>query len=111
MSVVQTPEKKAFSAEYRAEVLKAFGHPTRLKMVESLAESSKCVCELQKLVGSDISTVSRHLAVLRNAGIVFSEKKGLEVHYSIACNCIVNFLATINQLCQSKFERELERIT
>ena len=56
--------------EMRAQVLKAMAHPARLVMVEALAEGEKCVCELQKLVGLAMPTVSRHLSQMKNAGIV-----------------------------------------
>ena len=49
----------------KAGVIKAMGHPSRLAMVEALADGELCVCELQKLVGSDMSTVSKHLSVLK----------------------------------------------
>jgi len=42
----------------RAEIFKALGHPARLAMVEALGDGEQCVCELQELVGSDMSTVS-----------------------------------------------------
>ena len=63
----------------QAKVLKALAHPTRLLLVEELARKSKCVCVLTDAAGMDISTVSKHLAVLRNAGIVEDEKRGLQV--------------------------------
>ena len=60
---------KTYYLELRAKILKALGHPSRLKMVESLFEGERCVCELQAIVGSDISTVSKHLSILKDAGI------------------------------------------
>ncbi|MBN1268906.1 MAG: winged helix-turn-helix transcriptional regulator [Kiritimatiellae bacterium] len=54
----------------RARILKALAHPSRLLMVEELAGGEKCVCELQAAVGADISTVSKHLAVMKRAGLV-----------------------------------------
>lgn len=68
----------------RAAVLKALGHPSRLLMLEALAEGERCVCDLQALVGSDMSTVSKHLSLLREAGLVQSRKEGLWVHYRLA---------------------------
>ena len=49
----------------QAKIFKALGHPSRLLMVHALREGEKCVCDLQSLIGADMSTVSRHLAVLR----------------------------------------------
>lgn len=79
-------------------------------MVEALADGEKCVCELHALVGSDMSTVSRHLAVMRNAGIVVSRKNGQQIHYRLSCECIKDFLEEINRLCFDQFEREVQRM-
>ena len=57
----------------QAKVLKALAHPTRLLLVEELARKTRCVCELRDAAGLDISTVSKHLSLLRNAGIVEDE--------------------------------------
>lgn len=76
----------------RASILKAMGHPSRLMMLEALEDGEKCVCELQRLVGSDMSTVSRHLGVLRAAGLVMDEKRGLQVFYQLRVPCISGFL-------------------
>ena len=67
----------------RADVFKALGHPTRLAIVDMLAEGERCVCELNDHIDADISTVSRHLAVLRNVGILSSEKRGNQVFYRL----------------------------
>ena len=56
--------------EARAAIAKALAHPTRLLMLDALADGELCVCELTELVGADQSTVSRQLAILRQAGIV-----------------------------------------
>ena len=65
-------------------------------MVQALADGERCVCELQALVGSDLSTVSRHLSVLRNAGIVSDRKQGLWVYYSLRTPCVTGFLGCID---------------
>ena len=54
----------------QARIFKALGHPSRLLMVDALREGEKCVCDLQALVGDDMATISKHLAVLREAGVV-----------------------------------------
>lgn len=73
-----------------AAVFKAMGHPARLLILQKLREREHCVCELQEAVGSDMSTVSRHLAVLKNAGIIGSEKKGNWIHYRLLCPCVMD---------------------
>jgi len=78
-----------------AQVLKAMAHPSRLAMLEGLANGERCVCELQKLVGSDMSTVSRHLAVMKAAGLVTDRKEGLWVHYRLRIPCVLKFMGCI----------------
>ena len=78
--------------EYRARILKALAHPSRLAMVDALADGEMCVCKLQEIVGSDMSTVSKHLAILKAAGIVSDRKQGLQVFYRLEVTCIKCFL-------------------
>ena len=55
--------------EARVKIIKAMAHPSRLLIIDRLAEHEYCVCELQQMVGADMSTVSKHLSVLKNAGM------------------------------------------
>jgi ArsR family transcriptional regulator len=81
--------------KHKAQIIKAMGHPSRLMMIDALAEGEKCVQELQQIVGSDMSTVSKHLSVLRNAGLVNDRKAGLQVFYSLRVPCIINFFGCV----------------
>lgn len=76
----------------QAKIFKALGHPSRLLMAEALSHGPMCVCDLQKLVGADMSTISRHLSVLKGADIVSDEKKGQNVYYSLKLTCLSQFL-------------------
>ena len=80
----------------RAQVLKAMGHPSRLAILDAIANGEKCVGDLQAVVGSDLSTVSRHLAVLKHAGIIDDRKQGLQVFYSLRVPCVLNFFDCID---------------
>jgi DNA-binding transcriptional ArsR family regulator len=75
----------------RSHVIKALSHPSRLYIVDKLAERAYCVNELTSLIGSEMSTVSKHLGVLKNAGVVKDEKRGASVYYSLRVPCILNF--------------------
>lgn len=88
----------------RAQVLKALGHPSRLAMVQVLLHGEKCVCELQKLVGSDMSTVSKHLSVLRNASLVEHRKNGLKVYYRLRMPCVARFFDCVDEVLQRSGE-------
>ena len=83
----------------RVSVLKALGHPTRLLITEALMHGELCVCDLRDLVGDDVSTVSKHLSVLKAAGVLVSQKRGLNVFYSLACDCFGEFLRCVDQVC------------
>lgn len=76
----------------RAAVFKALGHPARLRIVEELREGERCVCELVDVSAGGWSTVSRHLSVLKTAGVVEDEKRGLQVYYKLALPCVGTFL-------------------
>ena len=80
----------------RAGVFKALAHPTRLFFIEQLAMGEQCVCELTAMVGIKTSTVSRHLSVLKNAGIVTDEKRGLNVFYRLKMPCVLSFLSCVD---------------
>lgn len=83
--------------EFRVKVLKALAHPTRLFILEKLKTDSLCVCEINELIDADVSTISKHLSVLRNAGLVSSDKKGLQVFYNIEMPCVFNTLSCIEE--------------
>lgn len=82
----------------RSEIMKALAHPTRLFIVDFLADGEKCVCEIVEQVGVDISTISKHLLVMKNAGLVEDEKRGLNVYYKLICPCISNLFTCLEDV-------------
>jgi DNA-binding transcriptional ArsR family regulator len=87
--------------EARARIVKALAHPTRLFIVDELSKRERCVCELTEMVGDDISTVSKHLSVLKTAGIVVDEKRGTQVFYSLRVGCVLKFFDCVEAVMQS----------
>jgi len=85
----------------RAEIIKAMAHPTRLFLVEELSRGERCVCELTKMIGDDVSTVSKHLFLLKTAGIVADEKRGLQVFYSLRLPCVLNFFSCVESVLKN----------
>jgi ArsR family transcriptional regulator len=81
--------------EVRARIIKSLAHPTRLFLVDELSRGERCVCDLTELVGADISTVSKHLAVLRNAGIIHDDKRGAMVFYRLRVPCALGFFECV----------------
>ena len=88
----------------RARVMKALAHPTRLFLVDTLAGGERCVCELTALVGADISTVSKHLATLRAAGLVADERRGNQVFYRLRLPCAADFSRCLDAVLQADAE-------
>ncbi|MEI8122679.1 MAG: metalloregulator ArsR/SmtB family transcription factor [bacterium] len=69
--------------------MKALAHPVRVLLVSSLTEGEQCVCELNKLADIDQSGLSRHLAILKKAGIVSDRREGMKVFYRLETPCIL----------------------
>lgn len=64
------------------EILKALADPNRLRILNLLGDRTLCVCDLEEVLGLNQSNLSRHLAKLRQAGLVRGEKRGLFMHYT-----------------------------
>jgi len=103
-------DKQKALFEARAAVLKALAHPTRLFMVEELARKTHCVCELTDMVGLDVSTVSKHLSLLKNAGLIQDEKKGKQVYYRLRLRCALNFLDCVEEVLQEQLKDQMNAI-
>jgi DNA-binding transcriptional ArsR family regulator len=95
---VLDPKTRARLAR-RAQIAKALAHPSRLLILDQLLlHGERCVCELTKMVGADMSTVSRHLTVLRVAGIVADEKRGLKVFYRLRSPEVQGFVRATEEM-------------
>ena len=86
----------------RAEIFKAMGHPSRLLILDTLAGGPRPVTDLTLLVGDNMSTVSRHLGVLRAAGLIDSRRHANQIHYYLKVPCLPKFCACIRQEVQSR---------
>lgn len=67
------------------------GHPLRLGIIEFLRDGEKCVCEIVDHMGTGISNISKHLSILKKAGIVKDRREGLRIMYSIVMSCVLDF--------------------
>ena len=92
----------------RAKIVKAMAHPVRLFIVDELFRNEKCVCELTRMIGLDMSTVSKHLSVLKNAGIVQDEKRGSQVYYKLKMPCVMNFFGCVDSVMKDLAKEQLE---
>lgn len=85
----------------RARVIKALAHPSRLFIVEELSSTDRCVNDLTEMIGADVSTVSKHLSLLKAAGIVQDRKQGSQVYYSLRVPCITKFFDCIEAVLEA----------
>ena len=90
--------------EARARIAKAMAHPSRLLMLEVLQQREHCVCELTELVGADQSTVSKHLAVLKQAGLVEDRRDGAMTYYRPRVCCLEGFWQCIESVLRQNIK-------
>lgn len=92
--------------EHKARVLKALAHPSRLWMVEQLAAGERCVCEFVDAIDADFSTISKHLSVLKQAGVVEDDKRGKQVFYRLKVPCVLKFMSCIEAVVKTQAEEQ-----
>jgi ArsR family transcriptional regulator len=89
-------------ASERSLVVKAMAHPTRLLVMEALMQGEQCVNDLTAMAGCDVTTLSKHLSVMKKAGLLVCEKRGLNVYYQIACPCFADFFRCIDLISTTR---------
>ncbi len=94
----------------RARIAKALAHPTRLLLLDALGGKELCVGELTELAEADQSTVSKHLAILRDAGFLEMDKRGANSFYSVRCPCLDQFFGCFESVLRQRLEAHQESI-
>jgi len=98
--------------EQLAKVGKAFSNHNRIELLELLAQGTKTVDVLAKESGLSVANTSQHLQVLRNAGLVISNKQAQFVHYELVDSSAVDVLISLREISQqniSNIEYMLEK--
>ena len=83
---------------FKAQFFRALAHPVRIRILEILVRGDRSVQELQKALKLDQPVVSQQLAVLRNRGIVTSQKQGLSVRYALRDPAVGRLLAVARRI-------------
>jgi len=83
--------------EKKAKTLKALGQPTRLRIMEYLRDGERCVCEIFPAIGGQQSNVSRHLAVLKQAGLVSDRREGVSIYYRVLDPALYQLLDSLER--------------
>ncbi len=92
---------------HRAQVVKALAHPLRLAIIDLLsADEERCVCELVEALDYDQPSLSKHLAILKNAGVVTSRRDGTKVLYQLCTPCIKNFFDCIDRVLRTDLKNK-----
>ncbi|MEW6349690.1 MAG: metalloregulator ArsR/SmtB family transcription factor [Thermodesulfobacteriota bacterium] len=90
----------------KAEVFKAMGHPLRLGVIEFLRGGERCVCEIVEHLGTGISNMSKHLSVLKKAGVVVDRREGLKIMYSLTMPCALEFSRCVEDVVIKRLEQQ-----
>ncbi len=93
--------------EAEAKVFKAFAHPTRLLLLDELSKGERCVQELVAVARANFSTVSKHLAQLKEAGALKDERRGQQVFYSIKLECVGRSVDCAKSIVRRNLEAQL----
>lgn len=92
--------------EARARVAKAMSHASRLLLLDALLEREMCVNDLTELVGADQSTVSKHLAILKDAGLIAARKDGSMSCYRVTCKCLGGFFGCLETVLEENLKAQ-----
>jgi DNA-binding transcriptional ArsR family regulator len=94
--------KRQLLFEKQAEIAKAIAHPLRIAIIDFLKNGEQCVCNIAEHIGSERSNVSRHLAVMVNAGVLEYHKEGLKVIYKLKTPCILEFFSCVTSVLKQQ---------
>ncbi len=97
--------------EGQASILKALGQPTRLQILELLKEGERCVCEIFPAISQEQANVSKHLAILKQAGILESRKDGLRILYRIKAPEVLSLLNGVSKLLKTQAREQHHLMT
>lgn len=93
-------------AEIRSKIIKALSHPVRLMIVDALKDNEIPFSKINEFFKSDKSTVSKHLLVLKEAGIVSSRKSGLDMIYKLEVPCVIDFFSCVTAVIENNVKRQ-----
>ncbi len=95
--------------EMKAEILKVLAQPTRLKILETLRNGEKCICEIVPAINGEQSNVSRHISLMEKAHLVTTHKEGVRVMVKVKDPVVFEILDMVRTILRKRM-KEQERI-
>ena len=88
--------------------MRALASPVRLKIVDELSRGERCICELQPRFAMNKSTLSRHVAELKNVGIVGERREGVRRHLRLLTPCVLRMFDCTMRVIRAEAQRKAE---
>ena len=107
--VILKGKQKLF--EKQAQVLKALGQPTRLQILDLLKDGERCVCEIFPAINQEQANVSKHLSIMKQAGLLESRKDGLRVLYRIKNDEILKLIHGVSCMLKNQVHEQREMMS
>lgn len=101
---------KDFMLDRKVAIFKALAHPVRLQIAEGLREGERCVCEIVEWFPIDRTTISKHLSLLKSAGVLEDRKEGLNVYYSLKLSCLGQLMTCLDNTIRQELMDNLKEI-
>ncbi len=98
-------------AEIRCRIIKAISHPVRLMLIDLLKDKTYNFSTICKHFDLDKSTVSKHLSILKDTGIVSSKKKKKEMLYKLEIPCIIDFFECSTRVLEYNMKKHMTVVT
>ena len=93
-----------------AKVFKAMAHPIRLCLVDELTRGERCVQDLVGISGVSFPTVSKHLAQLKEAGVIKDERRGQQIFYSVRLPCVAKSIECAKSIVSKNFKAQMKAL-
>jgi DNA-binding transcriptional ArsR family regulator len=95
--------------ELKAAILKAMAQPTRLKILESLRNGEKCICEIVPTINAEQSNISRHISMMQKSHLVTTRKEGVRVMVNVKDPQVFDILDKVSAILKNRI-KEQERL-
>lgn len=96
--------------EMKADILKAMAHHNRVRILEALRDDETCNCELGPKLKLEQSNLSRHIAILVQAGLLVPRKEGVKTYYRVVDETVYKILDLVKDMVVKQLERQVAMV-